>query len=78
MTWQPPDDWHDRLRDELSAAAHDAGMTMGAVGRAMGNRNAPAQWLRSEGAVLPNVSTIVRFCAVVGVSPSELLAKAGL
>jgi len=82
MIWTPPKDWQDSLRHELSAAAHDAGMTMWAAGAAMGRRDTPPRWFRRSTVTgkiaMPNLRIFVDFCGVVGVSPSEILRRAGL
>lgn len=80
MTWQPPDDWQDELRNELSAAAHNTGRSMSDIGRQMGGRarTTPLGWMSGTVPSLPGVRSLVRYCAAVGVAPSELLRRAGL
>jgi hypothetical protein len=76
MTWTPPADWQESLRDALSAAAADRGMSMHAAGVAMGQLCAPTSWTRGD--TLPNVRSLVAYCAALGVRPSDLLREAGL
>ena len=70
------DEQAETLRDVLSAAAADAGLSMQGAGIRMGGRNTAAAWLRED--ALPNVRSLVAFGQAVGVTASELLARAGL
>lgn len=80
MTWTPPEDWQDSLRDALSAAAMDANLSMLQVGKRMGarNRTTPLGWMQGNVDALPNVKSLVRYCAALGVRPSDVLREAGL
>ena len=76
MTWTPPADWQDDLRDALSAAAADRGMSMHAAGVAMGQRCAPTSWTRGD--TLPNIRSLVAYCEALDVRLSDLLRRCGL
>jgi hypothetical protein len=85
VTWVPPPDWQDDLRHELSAAAFNAGLSMADVGRRMkphykgaASRTTPLMWVFGKSTVLPNVRTLVRYCAAIGIRPSDILRRAGL
>lgn len=67
----------DNLRDVLSTAIVDAGMTTRQVAVAM-EHNSVYNWLSGELDVIPTVRLLVHFGRVVGVPASELLRRAGL
>lgn len=71
------DDQREELRDVLSAAIVDSGLTVHRI-RLMTRNCAVHNWLSPVVDVLPNVRSLVRFGELVGVPASELLRRAGL
>lgn len=70
--WLPPPEWEDTLRDKLSeVVADNDSLLQDAVGREQAR-------LWSGAGTIPTLTSLVRFCRVYGISPSELLGAIGL
>ena len=70
------------LRAVMAAAVKRSGRSKAAIGRAMSaggsHRTTPLPWIGGNDTAAPNVASLVRFGAAVGVPASELLRRAGL
>ena len=83
MTWSAPHHWQEGLVDAMCSELHDRDMTSADVSR----RGGPGhRHMWSWGNInhktgkysLPTVRTLIGWCAIVGVKPSDLLRRAGL